>query len=143
MKLGRGRMDEDPEINLISLIDVLFCLILFLVVTTTFNQRSMLKLQLPQSQSGAQADAGEPLMVLVDSEGKYFIGNNAVLKTDVASLKEALVAAAGDDRTMPVVVRADARSPYQSVITAMDALGQLGFVKLQMATTPAPKANER
>ncbi len=136
MKLSSRANDIEPEINLTSLIDVIFVLIIFFVATTTFNQRSALKLQLPTAQAVAKQDPGEPLNVLVDAEGRYFIGENEVLKSDVGSLKEAIVAVAGQDRSMPVVLRADARTPHQSVITAMDALGQLGFVKLSIATTP-------
>ncbi|MFT3806214.1 ExbD/TolR family protein [Arenimonas sp.] len=136
MKLGGPRDTDEPEINLISLIDVLFCLILFLVVTTSFTQRSMLKLQLPQAEATAKAESGPPLTLLIDNEGRYFIGNNEVLKTDVSSLKEALVRVAGDDRSQPVVLRADGRAPHQSVVTALDALGQIGFVKISIATAP-------
>jgi len=136
VKLTSRANDSEPEINLTSLIDVIFVLIIFFVATTTFNQRSALKLQLPTAQAVAKQDPGEPLNVLVDAEGRYFIGENEVLKSDVGSLKEAIVAVAGQDRSMPVVLRADARTPHQSVITAMDALGQLGFVKLSIATTP-------
>jgi biopolymer transport protein ExbD len=136
VKLSTRANDSEPEINLTSLIDVIFVLIIFFVATTTFNQRSALKLQLPTAQAIAKQDPGEPLNVLVDSEGRYFIGENEVLKSDVGSLKEAIVAVAGQDRSMPVVLRADARTPHQAVITAMDALGQLGFVKLSIATTP-------
>ena len=139
MKLSSRANDSEPEINLTSLIDVIFVLIIFFVATTTFNQRSALKLQLPTAQAVAKQDPGEPLNVLVDAEGRYFIGENEVLKSDVGSLKEAIVAVAGQDRNMPVVLRADARTPHQSVITAMDALGQLGFVKLSIATTPEKK----
>ena len=136
MRLSSRANDSEPEINLTSLIDVIFVLIIFFVATTTFNQRSTMKLQLPTAQASTQADPGEPLTVLVDAQGRYFIGENEVLKSDVGSLKEAIVAVAGQDRSMPVILRADARTPHQFVITAMDALGQLGFVKLSIATTP-------
>lgn len=139
MKLGnRGEVDE-PDINLVSLIDVLFCLILFLVLTTSFNQRAALKIQLPQAQAGTVPDVGQPLIVLVDVDGKFFVGNTEVLKTDVGSLKEAIVQVAGGDRSQTVILRADGRTPHQAVVTAMDALGQLGFAKLSIATTPEPK----
>ena len=138
MKLGgQGSAGSDePEINLISLIDVLFCLILFLVMTTTFTQRSVMKLQLPQAQSEAKADPGDALVIAINAEGKYFVGNNEVPKTDLASVKDAIVRVAGDDRKQPVVLRADGRTPHQAVITAMDALGQLGFTRLSIATAP-------
>ena len=138
MKLGRSATDE-PEINLIPLIDVLFCLILFLVLTTSFNQRAALRLQLPQAQAGVTPDPRVPLLILVDVEGRFFVGNTEVSRRDIATLKTAISQAAGDDRERPVVLRADGRSPHQSVVTAMDALGQLGFTKLQIATTPERK----
>ena len=136
MKLSSGRVPDEPEINLVSLIDVVFCIIIFLVVTTTFDQRSALKLVLPTSQANSQADPGEPLVVVVDADGRFFVGTNEVLKRDVGSLKDAIVQIAGTDRERAVVIRADARTPYQSMITVMDALGQVGFKKISMATTP-------
>lgn len=138
MRVGRTQTDE-PEINLIPLIDVLFCLILFLVLTTSFNQRAALHLQLPQAQAGVLPDERPPLIVIVDVEGRYFVGNTEVARKDVGSLKAAIAQAAGADRTRPVVLRADGRTPHQSVITAMDAFGQLGFTRLQIATTPERK----
>jgi biopolymer transport protein ExbD len=138
MKLGghTNPGSDEPEINLISLIDVLFCLILFLVMTTTFTQRSVMKLQLPQAEASAQPDPGNALVIAIDAQGKYFIGNNEVLKTDLASVKDAIVRVAGDERKQPVVLRADGRTPHQAVVTAMDALGQLGFTRLSIATAP-------
>ena len=136
MNLGSRRAPDEPEINLVSLIDVVFCLIIFLVVTTSFDHRSALKLVLPQSQAVTDPAPGEPLTVLVDADGRFFIGSVEVLGRDTAALKEAIARVAGDDRERPVVLRADARTPHQSVVTAMDALGQLGFVKLSIATTP-------
>lgn len=142
MKLSSRISDSEPELNLIPLIDVIFVLIIFFVATTSFNQRSTMKLQLPTAQAAAKQEPGEPLNLIIDSDGRYFIGENEVLKSDVVSLKEAIVAVAGQDRSMPVVLRADARTPHQFVITAMDALGQLGFVKLSIATTPEKKKTQ-
>src|SRR5207342_2126913 len=121
MKLGGDWADDTPEINLIPLIDVLFCLILFLVLTTSFNQRNAMKLQLPQAQAETVPDTGTPLIIVIDAEGHYFVGNNEVLKSDVASLQEAIGRIAGDDRSQAVILRADARTPHQFVVTAMDA----------------------
>ena len=77
--------------------------------------------------------------MLVNAEGRYFIDDREALRTDVESLKQTLVEIAGTDRDRPVLLRADGRTPHQSVITAMDALGQLGFTKLSIATTPERK----
>ena len=140
MKFGSRHAPDEPEINLVSLIDVVFCLIIFLVVTTTFDNRSALKLVLPQSQAVTEPSPGEPLTVLIDADGRFFIGSAEVLGRDTGALKEAISRVAGSDRDRPVVLRADARTPHQSVVTAMDALGQLGFVKLSIATTPESPA---
>jgi biopolymer transport protein ExbD len=139
MNLGSSRQADEPDINLVSLIDVLFCLILFLVLTTSFNQRTALKVELPKAQAGTVADQAPPLIVLVDAEGRYVVGNTELTGTDIASLKEALVQAAAGARDQPVILRADARTPHQSVVTAMDALGQLGFTRLRIATAAERK----
>ena len=136
MRLGGAGGLEEPEVNLISLIDVLFCLILFLVLTTSFNQRAALKLQLPKADAPTVADQGTPLIVLVDMEGKFFVGNAEVPRSDLVSLKSAIAAAAGEDRDRQVILRADGRTPHQAVVTAMEALGQLGFQRLSIATMP-------
>jgi biopolymer transport protein ExbD len=139
MKLSTGRVPDEPEINLVSLIDVVFCIIIFLVVTTTFDQRSAIKLVLPTTQANSEVDPGKPLVVVVDADGRYFVGNNEVLKRDVGSLKDAIAQVAGTDRERPVVLRSDARTPVQAFMTAMDALSQLGFRKISIATKPEAK----
>ncbi len=121
---------------MVSLIDVVFCLIIFLVVTTTFENRSALKLVLPTAQAPSMPQADAPLTVIVDADGRYFLGENEVLKRDPASLREAIAAYAGEGRDRPVVLRADGRASHQAVITAMDALAQLGFHQIRVATTP-------
>ena len=140
MRLSSGKVPDEPEINLVSLIDVVFCLIIFLVVTTTFDHRSALKVTLPEASAVAEPQTTDPLTLLVCADGRFFVGGSEVLKTDVHSLKEAIARVAGDDRDRPVVLRADARAAHQSVVTAMDALGQLGFTRLSIATTPQPAA---
>jgi biopolymer transport protein ExbD len=137
MRIRDHRDDDTPEINLVPLIDVVLCLIFFFVVTTTFDARSVLKLQLPRAE-GEQADAqARALSVLVNADGRYFIDDREALRTDVESLKQTLVDVAGNDRSRPVLLRADARTPHQAVVTALDALGQLGFSRVSIATAPA------
>lgn len=136
MKLDIGRLRDEPEISLTSLIDVVFTLIIFFVVTTTFDARSSLKLELPRADAPSDSAPDEALTVVVDAEGRFFVNNNEVLKRDAASLKEAVLRVAGEDRERRVELRADARTPYQSVVTAMNALGQLGFSNLSLPTQP-------
>lgn len=136
MNLGSRRPSEEPELNLTSLIDVVFCLIIFFVVTTTFDDRSALNIQLPKAVPSEALPVGDPLQVQIDAEGRYFIAGNEVLRRDGAALREALQQIAGDDRERSVILRADARTPHQAVVTAMDALGSVGFTKLSIATLP-------
>jgi len=134
MRLARARND-DFEINVISLIDVLLTLLMFFVMTTTFVQHSQMKVALPEASETTTEAQRDALIVLVDSNSHYFIDNNEVLNPALDTLKEAITRVAGSDRTRQVILRADAMTPHQAVVTAMDALGQLGFVHLSIATT--------
>ncbi|MBS0457235.1 MAG: biopolymer transporter ExbD [Proteobacteria bacterium] len=139
MNLGSNRQTiDEPEINLISLVDVVFCLIIFLVVTTSFNRHSGLKLQLPQADAAATAQKVATVSVTIDAEGHYYVGKEAVAQRDVASLRAAIQRVAGNRRDLPVVLTADARTQHQAVVTAMEALGELGFQRLSIATAPEP-----
>lgn len=137
MKIGTRRVDDDFEINVIPLIDVMLTLLMFFVLTATFEHRTLMKIALPEaSTTPASEQQSEGLVVMIDREGRYFVGANEVLNPGVDTLKAALEAAVGDDRTQRVTLRADARTPHQAVVTAMDALGQLGFAALTIATVP-------
>ena len=133
-----ARERDDFEINVIPLIDVMLTLLMFFVVTATFEQKALMKVVLPQASAQATSARDEALTVLIDKDGRFFVGPNEVLNPGIDTLKAAIASAAGDDRNRQVTVRADGRTPHQSVITAMDALGQLGFSRLTIATTPAP-----
>src|SRR3546814_3814295 len=109
------------------MIDVILCLIIFFVITTTFDARSVLKLELP-SASGERSDSKtRQLSLLINAQGRYFVDDREALRTDVESLKQTIVEVAGDDRERTVLIRADARPPWQAVITAYDAPGQPGL----------------
>jgi len=140
MRISRRREDEF-EINVVSLIDVLLTLLMFFVLTTTFVQQGHLKVSLPQASEQPQPVAANTLVLVVDRSGHFFVGNNQVLGTDEDALKKAIHAIAGDDHDRPVLLRADGMTPHQSVVTAMDALGQLGFSHLSIATTPQPESS--
>ena len=136
MRIRDDRAQDDPEINLVPLIDVILVLIIFFVITTTFDARSTLQLQLPNAKGEPTADQTQSLSVLINAEGRYFVGDQEVLRTDIDALKQALTTAGGSDRARPVLLRADARTPHQAVVTALDALGQLGFRTISIATAP-------
>lgn len=136
MRIRDDRAGDEPEINLVPLIDVILVLIIFFVITTTFDTRSTLQLQLPSATADTEKNEASVLSVLVNAEGRYFVGDREVLRTDVDALKQVLQEVGGEERTRPVLLRADARTPHQAVVTALDALGQLGFRRISIATAP-------
>lgn len=140
MRIRDREAFDEPEINLVPLIDVILVLIIFFVVTTTFDSRSVLRLELPRATGEPVTNARDPLVVLVNAEGRYFVGEREVLRSDVESLKATIGEVAGPDRDRPVMLRADARTPYQAVVTVYDALGQLGFKRVMSATAPPARA---
>jgi biopolymer transport protein ExbD len=118
----------------ISLIDVMLTLLMFFVMTTTFVQHSALKVTLPQASEKTEEAPKNPLIVMIGADSRFYVDNNEVLNPDVATLKQAIEHIAGDNRDQPVILRADAMTPHQAVVTAMDALGQLGFTHMSIAT---------
>jgi len=136
MRIGASRLD-DFEINVISLIDVMLTLLMFFVMTTTFVQHSTMKVALPEASETVQESQHSPLVVMIDADSRFYVDNNEVLNPSIDTLKEAISRIGGDDRERAVVLRADAMTPHQAVVTAMDALGQVGFTHLSIATTPA------
>ncbi|HEV2540347.1 MAG TPA: biopolymer transporter ExbD [Frateuria sp.] len=140
MRIGSDRRQDDFEINVISLIDVLLTLLMFFVLTTTFVQHSRLQVTLPQASAEDRDMQAPALTVMIDRDGRYYVGSDEVMGQGVEPLKQAIARVAGEDHDRPVTLRADAMTPHQNVVTAMDALGQLGFTHLSIATTPSQEA---
>ncbi len=136
MRIRDRRAEDNPEINLVPLIDVILVLIIFFVVTTTFDARSVLKLELPRADGQPNEAQSRALSLLVNADGRYFVDDREALRTDLDSLKRTIAEVAGSDRERPVLLRADARTPHQAVVTALEALGQLGFRQISIATAP-------
>jgi len=130
----RPRTRDDPEINLISLIDVLLVLLIFFMVSTTFNQEGRVKIQLPQaSDIPVPKGTHEPVVITVTADGGYRVNERTLINSSPGTLRAALLKEAGSDRG-PITIRADGRATHQSVVTAMDVAGRLGFSQLNIAT---------
>jgi biopolymer transport protein ExbD len=126
---------EDPEINLIALIDVALLLVIFFMLSSTFMEEGRLKIELPQASlvpTGKQK--ADPIVVSVTQSGSYRVNDRELINSSPDTLRAAIVEVAGADRNKPVTVREDARSTHQSVVSAMDVLGKLGFVRINIAT---------
>lgn len=138
----RRKPRENVELNLASLIDVVFILLLFFVVTTTFTRETQLKVELPEAASGTPPEQTElkQLEVLIAADGSYSLNGKALLKSDLDSLIAALQKESDGDNSLPLTISADAKTPHQAVITAMDAAGKLGFAHLRITTVEAQAA---
>ncbi|HUX73177.1 MAG TPA: biopolymer transporter ExbD [Steroidobacteraceae bacterium] len=131
----RPRQHDDPEINLISMIDVLLVLLIFFMVSTTFQQQARIRVQLPRaSDAPLPQGSHQHLVIEISANGSYWVNDRALGHADRRALRAALLAAAGSNRG-PITIMADARTTHQSVVTAMDVAGRLGFSQLNIATT--------
>jgi len=138
MNLRPGHKEESVEVNLTALIDVVFLLLIFFMVTTTFDRHARLKVSLPEASAKATQQVKEPLVLSIDAKGNYFINDRQVVNQTLDTLKQALRKSIGDEQTdmqdVALVLRADANTPHQAVVRAMDAAAQLGLSKLSIAT---------
>ncbi|GGJ81171.1 ExbD/TolR family protein [Pseudomonas matsuisoli] len=138
MKFRRRRERENVEINLASLIDVVFILLLFFVVTTTFTRETQLQVNLPEADSAEPTASANPVLeIMISADGKYALNGQELLRSDLQGLQAALQRESGGDTAQPVTISADANTPHQAVVTAMDAAGKLGFAHLRITTVQA------
>ena len=126
---------EDPTVDLTSLIDVVFLLLIFFMVSTTFERQAFLKVELPEASAVEdRIDRPEQLELVIDSEGRMFLNQERLVDSDLRTLRVALEQLAGEDRSLPLILRADRQTPHHFVVTAMDAAAQMGFQNLSIAT---------
>jgi biopolymer transport protein ExbD len=140
MRLQSRKSREDPEINLIPLIDIALLLVIFFMLSSTFMQEGRLKIELPQaSLAPTQRQKSDPIVISVTQSGSYRVNDRELVNSSRDTLRAAVLEVAGADRDKPVTVRADARATHQSVVSAMDVLGKLGFVRINIATVEESK----
>jgi biopolymer transport protein ExbD len=143
MNLRSRSQDDEPEMNLTSLIDVVLLLLIFFMVSTTFVEEARIRIQLPQaSNEPAPEQQKTPIEVAVTASGEYRVNGQTLINRSPATLSAALSKLAGASRDAPVTIRADARATHQSVVTAMDVLGRLGFRAISIATVNEPAAEQ-
>ena len=134
MNFQRGRGSDEPEINLIPLIDVLLVIIIFLMLTTTYAKFSGLEINLPTADASKQAEQPNEVSVAVTATGQVLINKAPLAATDVASISEALRRAAGDAKDPVIVINADAKATHQSVVDVMQAAQTAGYPHISFAT---------
>jgi biopolymer transport protein ExbD len=134
------RPRDGVELNITPLIDVVFLLLIFFMVTTTFNRQSELKIDLPEATADPEQQQEKPLELVIDAAGRYYVEGQAVVNTQPETLVAAMRKALDDRRDKPMIIRADARTPHQSVVTVMDSAARIGLTRLSIATTKVEKS---
>ncbi|NOR20271.1 MAG: biopolymer transporter ExbD [Xanthomonadales bacterium] len=126
----RRSATEDPEISLTGLIDVVFLLLIFFMVSTSFEHQAVLRVDLPKAKN-VTAPVDQPISfeLVIDQKGQFYLNDRQLVDAKPATIKAAFIEAAGDDRNIPVILRADAETPHHFVVTAMDVTAQLGFLR--------------
>jgi biopolymer transport protein ExbD len=126
---------EEPTVDLTSLIDVVFLLLIFFMVSTTFERQAVLKVDLPEASSVEElTEQPESLELVIDGEGRMYLNDQRLIDSDEGTIRAAIEQAAGDSRELPLILRADRQTPHHYVVTAMDVAAQLGFQNLSIAT---------
>lgn len=133
MKFRRQRAEE-VGINLTPLIDVVFLLLIFFMVSTTFTRETQLSIDLPEAEGSVKETSEEQIEILVDEAGSYRVNGRGLVDNRMRTLQAAIYKISAGDTTMPMVITADADAAHQHVVRAMDAAGQMGFVHLSITT---------
>jgi len=135
----RRQRQEEASVNLTPLIDVVFLLLIFFMVSTTFTRETQLKLDLPEAVSGEQVEDRDiqQIELTISATGDIAIKDRTLVAPGFDTLKTALQRESAGDLSLPLIITADAQTPHQSVIMAMDAAGQLGFTRLRLTTMQA------
>ena len=138
MNLRPGHKEDSVEVNLTPLIDVVFLLLIFFMVSTTFDRHAKLKVSLPEASTKATQQQNDPLVLSIDAKGNYFLNEHQVVNQQLGTLKQAILKTLGEKnvniKDVSLVLKADANTPHQSVVRAMDAASQLGLTRLSIAT---------
>jgi biopolymer transport protein ExbD len=129
---------EETAVNLTPLIDVVFLLLIFFMVSTTFTKERELKINLPEANAEAMAATPKMIEISISADGEYAVNGRRLVNREPETLRRALIDIAQGDAEIPLVIAGDRVAPYQSVVTVMDIAGELGFHQ-QRLTTQAPR----
>ena len=134
MNFHRDRAREEPELNLIPMIDVMLVILIFLMITTTYSKYTELQINLPTADAEKQPERPGEINVLVNSAGQYVINKSAVSFSNVQALADDLRRAGGAQKDPVIVISADASATHQSVIRVMEAARLAGYPQITFTT---------
>lgn len=130
----RRQRKKDQGVNLTPLIDVVFLLLIFFMVSTTFTKETHLEVELPSAEGEPNPERPQAIEILVAEDGSYSVNGQGLVNRQVDTIVKALEMTATGDTSVPVIITADANASHQSVVWAMDAAGRAGFLQLSITT---------
>ena len=134
MNLRPNREPEPLDVNITPLIDVVFLLLIFFMVSTTFDKQAQLKVKLPEASPTSEKVETESIVLAIDAKGQYYINDKQLVNSTIKTLKQALIKTMNENKDIAVILKADAKTQHQAVVTAMDAAAQVGLTRLSIAT---------
>jgi len=137
----KRQVKAEESINLTPLIDVVFLLLIFFMVSTTFTKETHLKIDLPEAVGDLQPTLVDQIEVVVDAQGGFSVNGRALVNKQLATLQAAIQDIGAADTSVPFIITGDATTPYQTVISVMDLAGQLGFANLSLTTRQPEEAD--
>ena len=138
MRFRTQNQEDDSSVNLTPLIDVVFLLLIFFMVSTTFDSTSELKIELPEASASKPAPSAQ-ITIIIDAQGLFYVNGKKLKNQSDDLLLLEVHRLVGENRDIPVVIQSDARSPVQSLVTALDIVGQIGLARLSIATNKSIK----
>lgn len=141
MKFRRQSRELEP-MNLISLIDVMFFLLIFFMLSSTFTKETQLGVELPEATGTPSTDEKQKIEILINEQGSFSVNGQSLVNNEIATLKSAILKVSEGRTDLPLLLTADAKTAHQYVVTAMDVAGQLGFVRISI-TSRQPEAVEK
>ncbi len=126
----RKRKVEEMDVNMTPLIDVVFLLLIFFMVSTTFDRQSELNIELPQASGEINESKAQEIEIFIDSRGRFSINDNQLMNNQTDTLLRVLRETAGSDKDPRIIINADKNATHQTVMTAMDASRQAGFLHI-------------
>ena len=131
----KSRQTEELDVNITPLIDVVFLLLIFFMITTTFQKETELQINLPEANAEESQAKERPLEIVVDVRGRFFVDGKELLNSSPETLRTAIQKVTVGNKDRHVIIRGDGNANYQSVVTIMDVIGKLGLVKMSLATS--------
>ncbi len=131
----RPQKSGELELNLTPMIDVVFLLLIFFMVTTTFDEQTELSIELPEVESSQAKEEAVEVLLSISPDGSYYVNQQKLSGDNLSDLSQAILDTAKQKRSLKLLINADAKTPHQAVMTALEAASRAGISNVGFAAT--------